>query len=115
MELGNLNRDLGSSLTRRRVVKTGAKLAYAVPLVAATFRLTADGAMAKSCPSGYVFDPSGPDGVPECCACTEACTTIPGTGTYNPATNRCEGTDDLGQIVVCGDPKCDPDIVIATL
>jgi len=32
---------LGTDVTRRQVVKTGVKLAYAAPLVAASFRLTA--------------------------------------------------------------------------
>jgi len=39
---------LDAAATRRRVLKTGAKLAYAAPLVAASMRLTAGGAGAVS-------------------------------------------------------------------
>lgn len=55
-------------ITRRTVVKTGTRLAYAAPVVAATYKLTAGGALAATCPSGYTFDPSGPNG-PGCYNC----------------------------------------------
>ena len=42
----NLDEQLKRGATRRTVVTTGAKLAYAVPLVAATVSLTASGALA---------------------------------------------------------------------
>src|SRR4051794_31837705 len=49
---------LGEPTTRRSVVKTGAKLAYATPLVAATIRLGTHGAEATIsadvvCPAGF--------------------------------------------------------------
>src|SRR4051794_33654662 len=64
-----------SSTTRRTIVKTGAKLAYAVPAVAATMKLSAMGAGAavvsggtctpsETCGSG----PSGCDGS-DICSC----------------------------------------------
>lgn len=51
-------------LTRRRIVKTGAKLAYATPVVAASFKLGVRQASAVSgvCPDdGVVIDCSGID------------------------------------------------------
>lgn len=47
--------------TRRTIVKTGVKLAYAAPLVAATFKLTARGASAAisaalNCPNVFICD-----------------------------------------------------------
>ena len=42
----SLDEQLKRGTTRRVVVTTGAKLAYAVPLVAATVGLTASGALA---------------------------------------------------------------------
>jgi hypothetical protein len=41
-----LDKQLRRETTRRTAVTTGAKLAYAAPLVAASLRLTADGALA---------------------------------------------------------------------
>ena len=48
MALEEITRQLGTSTTRRTVVKTGAKIAYAAPIVAASFKLTAMGASAVS-------------------------------------------------------------------
>jgi hypothetical protein len=45
-----IEQQLGTSLTRRKVVATGTKLAYAVPLVAASFKLS-NGAGAQEHPS----------------------------------------------------------------
>ena len=42
----DLTRHLEVATTRRKVVKTGVKIAYAVPVIAATFKLTAKGALA---------------------------------------------------------------------
>jgi hypothetical protein len=49
-----------SRVTRRRIVATGAKLAYSAPLVAASFALTGEGALATDCPC-----PSGTLPIPE--------------------------------------------------
>jgi hypothetical protein len=59
--------DLSSRTSRRTVVKTGVKLAYAVPLVAASFKLTASGALAAVCPPGY--ERVEEEGGPNCCRC----------------------------------------------
>jgi hypothetical protein len=73
-------------VSRRTVVHTGAKLAYAVPLVAATMKLSAIGAEAKeTCCDGIlggIFDttPYG-GGSPACCTC-EHCKTKPGGVSY---------------------------------
>jgi hypothetical protein len=64
MRLEALDQHLGDHVTRRRIVKTGVKLAYAAPLVAASFQLTAGGTLARTCTCGctlfgpWVYDPS---------------------------------------------------------
>jgi hypothetical protein len=64
----------GATTTRRRVLKTGAKLAYAAPVVATSLKLShlnalADGACTCT-GAGAVFDetPYGGGG-PSCCTC----------------------------------------------
>jgi len=51
MPFEELTDQLATSTTRRTVVKTGAKLAYAAPLVAATMKLSAAGVGAASPPN----------------------------------------------------------------
>jgi hypothetical protein len=88
MQSESLDQGLRTTIDRRRIVKTGAKLAYAAPLVAATFKLTADSALAVcQCFIGETYDPSVPacGGADGCCRC--GCTV--GTFTYDPATNTC--------------------------
>jgi predicted Zn-ribbon and HTH transcriptional regulator len=92
-------------VTRRRVVVTTAKLAYATPVVAATFRLTANGALAATCPEGYVFDPDTTTEPARCCRCTNCTIAI---ATYNPDTDRCEARSPSGRLLVCGTPICVP-------
>ena len=91
--------------TRRTVVKTGAKLAYAAPLLAASFKLNASGGLAQStcnCEGieGGVPDesPYGGGDVAQCCTCEHCKSERPGetNGTfvyrgayYNPDTNLC--------------------------
>ncbi len=48
MALDELTKHLGNSTSRRTIVKTGGKLAYAAPLVAASFKLSANAAGAVS-------------------------------------------------------------------
>jgi hypothetical protein len=67
MNQASLQERAATSVTRRTIVKTGIRLAYAAPLVAASFKLTTDGALAAICPPGY-------QGVqlsigPSCCRC----------------------------------------------
>jgi hypothetical protein len=71
-------------LTRRRVVTTGAKLAYAAPLVAVSFKLSARGVGAQVS-SGECFHSSNIPGQ----GCKEACTSIGCTG------EACDGCDDF--------------------
>jgi len=53
-----LERGATSIVTRRTIVKTGAKLAYAAPLVAASFKLSSMGALAAADGSCPCFDTS---------------------------------------------------------
>jgi len=85
------NQGLASTTTRRTIVKTGAKLAYAAPVVAATFKLTQGGALAASCPRGGTLDPDGPSG---------------------PGCYSCQGSRDFGcqrpNPRLCGSPRTNP-------
>ena len=91
--------------SRRTVVKTGAKLAYAAPLLAACFKLNASGGLAQSTcnctgiPGGVPDEtPYGGGTVAQCCTC-EHCESGGRGGTfgdviyrdsfYNPDTNLC--------------------------
>ena len=66
-ELG-IDEQLSRGTTRRTVVTTGAKLAYAAPLVAASLKLTAGGALA-ACGGVTPFSLTGVDGDLLCCGC----------------------------------------------
>jgi hypothetical protein len=82
---------LARSTTRRNVVRTAAKLGYAAPLVAASFKLDARGALAAQCPDTYfLVTEVDPD---QCCRCTH--TLIPPT----PATVLPDGR------IVCYSPS----------
>lgn len=73
MPLDELVPSLSAAITRRTVVKTGAKLAYAAPFVAASFKLSAGRVLAadgectagENCEAGETVN-CGPDDV---CAC----------------------------------------------
>jgi hypothetical protein len=103
--------------TRRAVVATGVKLAYAAPLVAASFGLTGGALAAADCsckPAGFVFDASPPldqnsnlfGYAPACCSCTH-CTDLGATAPYyDPASNQClQGGQSLASICypICAD------------
>ena len=84
---GLVDRLDATSTTRRTVVKTGAKLAYAAPLVAASFKLSTASGLAVS-PNGACntfqcgnLDPCAdrPDASPQHCWCFEVAAT-PGEG-----------------------------------
>jgi hypothetical protein len=64
----SLDEQLKSGTTRRTVVTTGAKLAYAAPLVAASFALTARGALA-ACGGQTPIPFTGAGGEALCCGC----------------------------------------------
>ncbi len=72
-ELG-LDEQLKRGTTRRTVVTTGAKLAYAAPLVAATVGLTASGALAVC--GGTTPLPFEFDGQSLCCGCCPQTTSL---------------------------------------
>ena len=66
MNLQRIERHLDTTTSRRTIVKTGVKLAYAAPIVAATMSLMPGGARAgvaggTCCPPGTVQIPALPD------------------------------------------------------
>jgi hypothetical protein len=82
---------LETNVTRRRVIKTGAKLAYAAPLVALTYKTTAGSVMAAStvCRGGDCLNVNLCGGSLTC-VCRDA-----------------DGTTPCLQDVFCGDtPQC---------
>lgn len=97
-------RQLDTHTTRRAVVKTGAKLAYTTPILAASFHFAGQGALAIcdcSHIAGAVFDetPYG-GGQPSCCTCEHCKAPRPSQGGpfgsviypqayYRPDTNLC--------------------------
>ena len=109
MALEEIVERLDTNTTRRTVVKTGAKLAYAVPIVAASFKLSAtsvgaqavsgldprcDGARCGSfatcnevdgCICFSTLDGTGYCGIPRSCSVVQAC----GPGTPCPAGQVC--------------------------
>jgi hypothetical protein len=64
----SIDEQFSRGTTRRTVVTTGAKLAYAAPLVAASFGLTARGALA-ACGGATPFSFTGVGGEALCCGC----------------------------------------------
>jgi hypothetical protein len=69
VETTGLSKQLKTSTSRRTVVKTGAKLGYAVPMVAASFALNARGALAVVCRDDFVLiTGTDPD---QCCKCDQ--------------------------------------------
>ena len=77
----SIDEQLSRGTTRRTVVTTGAKLAYAAPLVAATVGLTAGGALA-ACGGATPFSFTGAAGDLLCCGC------CPQTGTTSARAQR---------------------------
>jgi len=81
--------DLDQHVTRRRIVTTGVKLAYAAPLVAVSFKLTGSGALAAlpTCPEGSTPDENNVAfGGPACCSCTCSLST---RGQYQASDDTC--------------------------
>ena len=66
----SIDEQLSRGASRRTVVTTGAKLAYAAPLVAATVGLTAGGALA-ACGGATPFSFTGAGGEALCCGCCQ--------------------------------------------
>jgi hypothetical protein len=77
--------ELQRTTTRRTVVATGAKLAYAAPLLAASFQLGARGAGAQTISGFCGHSVGGPDGKGCMSACGQKCP--PGSGAV------CDGQD----------------------
>jgi hypothetical protein len=66
MSGNELRKQASKSLSRRSVIRTGVKLGYAAPIVAASFRLTESGALAACNPPYQQVDlPTGTF----CCTC----------------------------------------------
>jgi len=66
--------------TRRQVVKTGAKVAYVAPVVAATFPLTASAARSCACASGSVEIPANHNALSgKCLGCQSGAIQAPRT------------------------------------
>jgi len=69
MDLEKVTDQLDASTTRRTIVKTGVKLAYAVPLVAATFKMApgvsaqslSPACLADTCEDGQILAFCGPN------------------------------------------------------
>ena len=88
-----------SRTTRRKVVKTSAKLAYAVPLVAASFKLSGvsvsaavSGGGPVGCPSGTLeCNPGNPAPVPACCAFSAPEGPLVACCAVNNGIQRCNG------------------------
>lgn len=72
MDSNEISEQMTTRQTRRAVLGKGVKLAYAAPVVAATFKLSVAGTLAAVCPPGYTHIPNA-DRSRECCACD--CTT----------------------------------------
>jgi hypothetical protein len=103
-----LSEQLHSPSTRRAAVATGVKLAYAAPIVAASFKLSGVNAQALS-PVGGCFHSTGTNG-----GCQPACTSAGFTG--NQCNNICGNGQDTGACPVgqggnnpcCNPGYCDP-------
>jgi hypothetical protein len=96
MKRDAIDQQLESSVTRRRVIGTGVKLAYAAPVVAASFKLNSDAALAASplCIAGTCT-------APVICSTdrTCACRTIGGEARclqneFCAAVDRCDADSD---------------------
>jgi hypothetical protein len=100
---------LNSRPTRRVVVATGAKLAYTVPIVAASLKVSGVNAQAISPIKDNCFHSSGTNG-----GCMPACTSVLGTG--NLCNDICGNGQTTGACPVgqggdnpcCNPGYCDP-------
>jgi hypothetical protein len=98
-----LSEQLHSPSTRRAAVATGVKLAYAAPIVAASFKVSMSNALAIS-PVDNCFHSSGTNG-----GCMPACTSVLGTG--NLCNDICGNGQTTGACPVGtggGNPCCNP-------
>ena len=97
MQLDNMNDTLTEQLaaptTRRTIVKTGVKLGYAIPLVAASYKLTGRGALAAcggDTPIAFDFDFTDIGTVSLCCGCCDIGDVGPNQGTLFDAFAECQ-------------------------
>ncbi|MDP9365819.1 MAG: hypothetical protein M3Q10_16630 [Chloroflexota bacterium] len=113
MSLESVERNLVTRTTRRTVVRTGVKLAYAAPVVAATVKVRTLTAAAAEGPNGEYDCDCHPDdysyhpNTGRCVSCNENVTTC--TGGSQP--------DFSGGTVVCVKDRtvqdCEPSIIAA--
>jgi hypothetical protein len=99
-----MSEQLQSRPTRRVVVATGAKLAYTVPIVAASLKVSGVNAQAISPIKDNCFHSSGTNG-----GCMPACTSTGLTG--DQCNNICGNGQDTGACPVGqggGNPCCNP-------
>jgi hypothetical protein len=86
-----LEEKLTTATTRRSVVKTGVKLAYAAPLVAASFKLSARGAGAQTLSPTEEEACNHSNGLNG--GCMGACTSSDAADTCGSGGNFCDGVD----------------------
>jgi len=99
-----LSEQLQSRPTRRAVVATGAKLAYTVPILAASLKVSGVNAAVPISPVGGCFHSSGTNG-----GCMPACTSAGLTG--NQCNDICGNGQSTGACPVGtggGNPCCNP-------
>jgi len=115
--MSQIDQQLKTQITRRTVVRTGAKLAYAAPLVAASFKLD-NGVGAQAAPSAACV-PGTCDLVSICgshCGCrtnasgSTSCLQNIACVDANPCTDGCSAGEVCLADTCCGDgvPRCVP-------
>jgi hypothetical protein len=110
MPFDTMDEQLAARATRRRVVKTGVKLAYAVPVIATTFKLQQGYAAAQSpaCIGGKCGD------LPECSPDGECfCFDDGQDGGFCHRCQRCDSVVAAG--LLCPDGKCPSGYLCSTL
>jgi len=86
-----LTDQLATPTTRRTIVKTGIKLGYAIPLVAASYKLTTHGALA-ACGGDTPFALTVPGiDTPLCCGCCD----VTGGGGGGPVEDAFAACQDI--------------------
>jgi hypothetical protein len=100
MDLEQLTGQLDAPATRRTIVKTGVKLAYAAPLVAATFKM-APGVSAQSLSPACLADTCEDGEILSFCGANGDCLCLLGT-----AGTECVQDDFCENLTPCSDGPC---------